>query len=91
MGAVGIRKEGTLVIASNVVTRHPTPSAHAEARVTKKLNDGSTIYVVRISRKEKLCLARPCKSCRTTMRNRGVKRCYYSISENEYGVLDLTS
>jgi cytidine deaminase len=86
LGAVGIRTDGTVVTASNVSSRLPERRAHAETRVTRKLNYGAVVYVVRILRNGRLAGARPCHFCQTTMRQRGV-RCYYSINEHEYGVL----
>ena len=56
LGAVGIRLEGTLVVSSNISTRRPHRNVHAESRVTKKLNAGSVVYVVRISRRNKVLL-----------------------------------
>ena len=89
IGAVGVRAEGTIVISNNVSTRVPEPSAHAEFRLTKKLNLGSVVYVVRIGRDYRLLPARPCRSCRKAMVSRGIVRCYYSISDNEYGIIDF--
>jgi len=88
-GVVGVRRGGTIVVSRNIPTRHPEPRAHAEARVVRKLNRGSTIYVVRIDRKNRLTTARPCKDCQMIMKSSGVKRCFYSISETEFGVLEL--
>jgi tRNA(Arg) A34 adenosine deaminase TadA len=89
LGAVGIRSDGTIVASSNISHRTPEPQAHAEARVVKKLDWGGVVYVVRIQSNGKLAIARPCKKCQSAMRLRGVRRCYYSVSENEYGVLEL--
>lgn len=90
LGAVGIRSDGAVVTASNVPNRHPEPNAHAETRVTKKLDWGSTVYVIRLHADGTLATARPCKKCQSAMRLRGVKYCYYSISENDWGRLTLT-
>ena len=87
LGAVGVRRDGTIVTAKNIPNRYPEAQAHAEARLTKKLDRGSVVYVVRIDRKNKLATARPCKTCQRIMKGRGVTRCYYSIAEHEYGVL----
>ncbi len=89
LGAVGVRSDGAIVISSNVPHRTPEPHAHAEARLTRKLDWGSTVYVVRIRSDGTLAMARPCRTCRGLMRLKGVKRCYYSISDTEYGVLNL--
>ena len=87
LGAVGIRKDGTIVMSKNIPNRLPEPSAHAEARLSRKLDRGAMVYVVRIDREGALTTARPCKTCQKIMRIRGVKRCYYSISESEYGAM----
>jgi len=87
IGAVGIRNDGAIVAASNTPQRNPEPKAHAEYRLVKKLDWGSVVYVVRIRRDGTLALARPCRNCRGAMRLRGVKRCYYSINDTEYGVI----
>ena len=86
-GAVGIRKDGTIVYSRNIPTRCPEPKAHAESRVARKLDRGSVIYVVRIDRKGNLTTARPCKSCQKIMKSKGIRKCFYSISNKEYGVL----
>lgn len=87
LGAVGVRSEGTIVTSCNIPNRHPEPQAHAEARLVKKLNKGATVYVVRVSRKGTLTMARPCPTCLSLLKRRGIKKCYYSISKNEYGVI----
>ena len=86
-GAVGIRRGGVIVVSRNIPTRYPEPRAHAESRVARKLSKNSVIYVVRIDRKNNLTTARPCKSCQKIMKSKGIKKCYYSISNTEFGVL----
>jgi hypothetical protein len=52
------------------------------------LDYGSIVWVVRVSIQDgKMRLAKPCKRCENTLRLRGVEKIYYSISENEYGVM----
>ena len=87
LGAVGIRTDGVIVASSNITTRQPQKEAHAEYRVCQKLDVGSTIYVVRIGEFNRLRLARPCRDCQLMMKNGGIKKVYYSINENEYGVI----
>jgi len=89
LGAVGIRTDGAIVASSNVPHRTPEPRAHAEARLVRKLDWGSTVYVVRIKSDGTLATARPCKKCISAMRLKGVRQCYYSMSETEWGVLNL--
>ncbi len=86
LGAVGIRTDGTIVYSNNIPNRTPEPMAHAETRLVKKLDWGSTVYVVRILSDGKLAMARPCLKCQGAMRLKGVKNCYYSINSDEYGV-----
>jgi cytidine deaminase len=87
LGAVGIRTDGAIVTASNIPNRQPESHAHAETRLVRKLDWGSTVYVVRIRRDGQLALARPCRRCQSAMRLRGVRYCYYSINDTEYGVI----
>jgi tRNA(Arg) A34 adenosine deaminase TadA len=88
-GAVGVRNDGTIVTSTNIPSRDPARAAHAEARLLRKLSYGSEVYVARILRCGVLANAKPCRHCETAMRQRGVRKCYYSISEVEYGVLRL--
>ena len=90
LGSVGLRSDGAIARASNICTRKPNRLAHAEARCIKKLDYGSTIFVVRIGRDGSLQQARPCKACRKLMEQRGIARCYYSIGEREYGILEFS-
>ena len=89
LGAVGIRSDGAIVTANNLPSQGPERRAHAEARLTRKLDFGSEVFVVRITRKGYLTSARPCRPCLHALRNRGIKRCYYSINEYEFGVINL--
>lgn len=89
LGAVGIRSDGAIVSSFNGAARIPTPNAHAEARLARKLDNGSEVYVARVLRCGSFALSRPCARCQAAMRARGVRRAYYSISDNEYGVMQL--
>lgn len=91
LGAVGIRGDGALVRARNVSTTKPEKSAHAEARLAKRLDVGSIVYVARVSRLDGgFCMARPCENCMRLLQNRGVKTVFYTISPSEYGVIELS-
>ena len=89
LGAVGIRKDGAIVVSRNIPTRYPEPSAHAESRLARKLDRGAIVYVVRITASGKLTLARPCVSCIRILKSKGVKKVFYSINEKEYGCVIL--
>jgi cytidine deaminase len=90
VGAVGVRRDGTVVYAWNGSVEIPTPCMHAEARLVKKLDYGSVVYVARTRKDDgKMAIAKPCKDCERVMRRRGVRRCEYSINDNEFGVLEF--
>jgi tRNA(Arg) A34 adenosine deaminase TadA len=89
LGAVGIRADGVIVSAQNLVTPAPNQKCHAEYRLCDKLTPKSVVFVVRIDRLGHFSTAKPCINCEGKMRNIGVSRVYYSISDNEYGVLNL--
>lgn len=94
VGAVGVRKDGTVVYSFNGSVRQdtvaPCPKSHAEARLVRKLDVGSVVYVAR-TRKDngKMAMSKPCASCERILRNRGVKRVIYTIAENEFGILEF--
>ena len=91
LGAVGLRSDGVLVAATNAPAQDKAPFAHAEARLCRKLDKGAVVFVSRSSNEKHLRykLARPCESCQRLMARKKVERVYYTISDNEYGVLDL--
>ena len=90
LGAIAIRSDGVLVSASNLPVRQKTPEAHAEYRVSRKLDVGATVYVARKNRRGGgLGFAKPCLRCESAMRNKGVKRCFYTINNTKFGVLTL--
>ena len=89
IGAVGLRHDGMVVQARNISTQTRIQTAHAEYRLSQKLDWGSTVYVVRVLANGALSMAKPCKKCVARLRRKGVRMCYYSITDNEYGVLVL--
>ena len=90
IGAAGVRSDGVLVLASNgpVKTKRLIPGGHAEVRLCRKMDKHGTVYVVRVA-PSGYGLARPCPTCQRALRSRRVTRVYYTITPNEYGVLDL--
>lgn len=90
VGAVGVRRDGAVVQSYNGSTTHICPSGHAEARLCRKLDAGSVVYVARVGRGNgKMAMARPCAGCERALRLRGVSRVVYSICDREYGVLEF--
>ena len=88
IGCVGIRTDGAIVASPNLLTKKPEHTAHAEHRVIFKSDSGVILYVARILRDNTIALAKPCKKCQVLIRNRRVKRVYYTINNEEFGVWD---
>lgn len=89
LGAVGVRKDGAIVTAFNVPTKEPSREAHAEYRLARKLDRKATVYVARITSGGRVGLAKPCPSCLQRLTKGHVKKVYYTIAENEFGVITL--
>jgi len=90
LGAVGVRTDGVVLGCSNLCVREKCPEAHAEYRTAKMMTPHSTLFVVRIGRQGEWRLAKPCSTCMSYMKNKQVKRVYYTISPGEYGVIKLS-
>lgn len=98
IGAVGIREDGALVSAKNgavefegtVENYQLIPNAHAEPRVIRKMGKRGTLYVARVLKGTKsLAMSRPCIICLPFLRAFQVQKCYYSINDYQYGILDV--
>jgi tRNA(Arg) A34 adenosine deaminase TadA len=90
VAAVGVRTDGTIVHTTNGRCEVPTPSMHAEVRLLRKLDYGSVVYVARTLRENgKIAMAKPCPRCQAALKARGIKKVFYTVSENEYGVMEF--
>jgi|SRR5271166_321315 len=90
LGSIGLRKDGALVSAINSISQTPNRQLHSEYRLSRKLDKGSIVFVARVRLLNgEFAEAKPCFSCEKALRNKGVKRVFYTISHNEYGVIDL--
>ena len=90
LGAMALRKDGATVFARNAFSTSPTPNAHAEFRLCRKLDVGSIVYVARII-DSGWAMSKPCNSCMFQLKAFGVKKVYYTISPGEYGYIDVKS
>ena len=89
-GGVGLRRDGTIVYAVNGSAGFPNKFAHCEARLARKLDVGSTVFVARITTGTKeFANSTPCHNCLKIMKTRGIKRVYFTKGPNEFGWLDL--
>lgn len=87
--AIGHRKDGTWVFSHNTTTKEARLwRCHAEARLSNKLDVGSTVYVMRLKRNGQWGMSYPCESCVRCLIRKGTKRVYFT-GQNEYGKLDL--
>ena len=98
VGAV-IAKKKPISAMSNCSKSHPKcfdgfmRSTHAEVRAITNCGaenlEGASIYVFRATADGKPALSKPCSNCLTRIKEYGIKRVYYSIDENSYGVIRL--
>ncbi len=86
LGCVALRNDGAMVRSNNGPSPVPTRSTHAEYKVALKLDHGATVFVTRIGRGGAYRNARPCRSCQKALRSRRVKRVYYTLSPDRYGI-----
>lgn len=86
LGAVGVRRDGTIVWARNLPAREIHYASHAEALLCRKLDKGSTVYVARVNKRGQLRQAKPCRVCEARLRSKGVKKVYYTQDTGEIGV-----
>jgi tRNA(Arg) A34 adenosine deaminase TadA len=88
LGGIAIRNDGAMVSAVNSISQEPDRRAHAEYRLAQKIDTGSTIYVARVRLLNgEFAMAKPCHACEKILRSKRVRKIYYTISNNEYGVL----
>ena len=85
-GAVCLRDDGAIVVASNIRTANPLRMAHAEARCLRKAGQGSTLWLVRINRLGQWAMAKPCPQCQNLIRHKKTKRVYYTVGTDTYSV-----
>jgi hypothetical protein len=95
IGAVGIRKDGTIVSAHNgLSTIHGDliiKCAHAEQRLARKLDKGAVVYVARTRVNGDIAPIEPCKNCRRILRSKGIRYVHCLMSENSWKTWDLRS
>lgn len=89
IGAAAIRNDGTVVRSCNgpVImfseTHKTFPAAHAEARLARKLDKGSVVFVCRVRTNGEFAMAKPCPDCMRALAARGVKRVYYTVDNDK--------
>ena len=90
LGCVAIRADGCLVKSLNSPTEMQNRMAHAEYKLSRKLDSGAEVYVARVRLDNfKFGIARPCKSCMKRLKTMRVRKIYYTIDEFHYGTIDF--
>jgi len=89
LGAAGIRSDGVIVASFNGAPKEPEWRHHSETRLIRKLTRNSIVAVVRIYANGDWALAKPCSNCELFLKRAGVKKVYYSIAPNEFGILNF--
>lgn len=68
-------------------------SMHAEIacmhRIPKDVISGSDIFVVRVGIDNEFLLSKPCSYCEKVMRFKKIRRCFYTINNEEIGKIEL--
>jgi tRNA(Arg) A34 adenosine deaminase TadA len=88
LACVAKRADGAIVYSVNhSVVNQKIPEHHAEARVLRKCDFGSVLYVARVF-KDRITVANsaPCNFCQNFIKNMGVKKVYFTIGQNSHGV-----
>lgn len=96
-GGSVINSSYNMSIPSKFADRHKIhdgiATRHAEVNVVlgidRSMTVNAVVYVVRVSRGGNFRLSKPCAMCLSIMKFVGIKRVYYSISNDEYGVIKL--
>lgn len=83
------RSDGALVMADNKCYKSIEPCYHAEARALRKADSGSIMYVARVTKDGEWANSKPCKACQTLIRNKNVKKVYYTLGPNEWACWDV--
>lgn len=94
--ATNVNEEKTDPIMQSYCKHEEAIYKHAEVNVLKKFLKRkkqlkkAVIYVVRVLNKDdSLGLSKPCSGCMQAIEAAGLKRVVYSISDNEYGIINL--
>jgi tRNA(Arg) A34 adenosine deaminase TadA len=85
LGAIAIRKDGTMVRALNSPTEDPKREVHAEFKLCRKIDSGATVYVARVRIMDgAFAMAKPCPSCMKLLISKRVSRIYFTTGNNEF-------
>lgn len=90
-GALRWARKAYIDIRSEKTWRKSYANIHAEINclnnIDREMYRGKDIAVVRIHKNGRLANSRPCECCQRVLRQRGIKRIYYSIDDDYVGLL----
>lgn len=89
IGAVAVRKDGVIVTARNSHVFMPMHAAHAERKVMRKAGYGATVYIARVCFDGSISMAKPCPACEALLRNKRVKKVFYTNWDGKIEELKL--
>lgn len=92
VGAVLV-KGSVLARKSNMPTREGMAGVCAEEALLrhppKKGRIGSKVYVARVTKQGEVTMAKPCKKCQLILKNKKVKKVFYTDWEGKWQELSL--
>lgn len=93
-GAIIVKGGHTIAVGVNRLTNHPDhvedpkvqSSVHAEIAALNACRktdlNGASIYVARIYKSGEPAMSKPCENCQKALRERGIKKVYYTIDSS---------
>jgi tRNA(Arg) A34 adenosine deaminase TadA len=89
IGAIGIRSDGAMVRSLNSPTENKNRKAHAECKLSRKLDYRSEVYVARVRMDNfEFATARPCVDCQKILKSKKITKIYYTIDNHQYGIFN---
>lgn len=78
-------------LRQNRIRQFCNEQSHAETAAMHNVSRadllGSVVVVIRLSRSGELTYSRPCSTCMEAMARKGIRKCYYSVDEESFGVI----
>ena len=84
VGCIAIRDDGAIVHSRNGSSYIPTPYAHAEARVSTRIDHSATVFVARVKGSGEFCMAKPCSNWVRFLRSKMVKIVYFTTGPTNW-------
>lgn len=87
LGAIAFRSDDVMVSAYNGHSGCPEPTSHCEARLVRKLDQGATIYLARVTKNGQWANSKPCPDCMRALRRAKVKKVFYTLAPEQWASL----